>query len=184
MRTKPIILAACLAVLIPAAGLAQTTPGSAGCAALTQAGINGAAARVAADDTDIAAPQAIKSLTCLDKFFKGTGLNVVANLLDPTQLLNDIEGQLCNALTSSWQKLIGNKQCGITLTGFKTGFFGGFGDLGGLGGGLSCPKLTFGGGGPPMGYIGTGNNNNGRLYVNGTGRPPSGYNLPAISGLW
>jgi hypothetical protein len=166
--------------------VSQKTPnaqtiGSAGCAALTQAGANGAAGRIAADDIDIASPLTVKSLTCLDKFFHGTGLDVVANLLDPTQLFTSIEGQLCNAITQSWQKFLGHQQCGITLTGFKIGFFNGLN----LGGGLSCPKLTFGGGGPPIGTIGIGNNNNnGTFYFTGNARPPTGYTLPTTSGLW
>jgi hypothetical protein len=91
--------------------------------------------------------------------------NVVTNLLNPTALLAAVTSQICSALTSVWQSTLGNKQCGITLTGFKIGF------LGGLGGGLSCPKLSFGGGGPALGSIGIGANNNGRLYV--TGNAPS-----------
>ena len=49
----------------------------------------------------------------------------------------------------TWNSLLGSAQCGLTITGFNLGF-------GGLGGGLSCPKLTFGGGGPPIATIGIG----------------------------
>ena len=49
----------------------------------------------------------------------------------------------------------------LTITGFNLGF-------GGLGGGLSCPKLTFGGGGPPLGTIGLGVGPGSGLYLNGT----------------
>jgi hypothetical protein len=157
MRTTPLILAALLATAVPYASSAQTTTGSAACSSLYQTAANAVSARIAADDQNIAPPQTIKSLTCLDNFFKGVGLNVITNLLDPTQL---------------------NKQCGITLTGFNLGTFNG------LGGGLSCPKLSFGGGGPPIGYIGVGTNNSGRLSVTGTGRAPTGYNLPTTMGLW
>ena len=180
MKHKQIILAAALAtVLLPSVAFCQTT-GSAACGTLTQTAANGAAARVAADDKDIAAPQSVKSLTCLDKFFSGIGLNVIINLLNPATLLSAIEGQICTVLTSSWQSALGSKQCGITLTGFNIGFMGGKT----LGGGLSCPKLTFGGGGPPIGYIGVGANNSGKFTVTGTGMPPTGYTLPATGGLW
>jgi len=178
MRTTPLILAALLATAVPYASSAQTTTGSAACSSLYQTAANTVSARIAADDQNIAPPQTIKSLTCLDNFFKGVGLNVITNLLDPTQLLNAIVGQICTALTSAWQQAPGNKQCGITLTGFNLGTFNG------LGGGLSCPKLSFGGGGPPIGYIGVGTNNSGRLSVTGTGRAPTGYNLPTTMGLW
>jgi hypothetical protein len=141
-----------------------------------------AAARIAADDKDIAPPQTVKSLTCLDNILKGVGLNVVVNLLDPSNLFNAIEGQLCNAVTNAWKKALGGAQCGITLSGFNLGAFN-FG--GSLGGGLSCPKLSFGGGGPPTGYIGIGGaGGSGSLYVNGSGRAPTGYTLPNSIGLW
>lgn len=181
-HASPIIAAAVAASLIPAIALSQTASSTDPCALLAQVAANGAAARVAADDKDINPPQAIKSLTCLDHFFQGTGLNVIINLLDPTTLLQAIEGQICNAITNSWKNALGTKQCGITLTGFNTGFFGGSGKA--LGGGFSCPKLTFGGGGPPIGYIGVGANNSGKFTINGKGLPPTGYQLPTNGGLW
>lgn len=181
MRSRPMIFAVCLATSIPCVAHAQTTTeGSAACGAIYQTASIAATNRIAADDKDISQPQSVKSLTCLDNFFKGVGLNVIVNLLDPTQLLNAVEGQLCNALSSAWQKSLGGKQCGITLTGFNLGTF----NLGGLGGGLSCPKLSFGGGGPPLGYIGVGANNSGKLSVTGNGLPPTGYTLPTTLGLW
>ena len=86
MRTIPLILAALLATAVPYASSAQTTTGSAACSSLYQTAANTVSARIAADDQNIAPPQTIKSLTCLDNFFKGVGLNVITNLLDPTQL--------------------------------------------------------------------------------------------------
>jgi len=180
MRTKPLILAALLATAVPCAAIAQTTTGSAACGTLYQTASDTVSARIAADDKDIAPPQTIKSLTCLDNFFKGVGLNLITNLLDPTQLFNTIVGQICTAISSAWQKSLGNQQCGITLTGFNLGTF----SLGSLGGGLSCPKLSFGGGGPSISYIGVGSNNSGRLSVTGAARPPTGYTLPTTMGLW
>lgn len=182
-RTRPLIAAALVASLLSSSALSQTAPtGSAQCGILAQTAANAVAARVAADDRDIAQPQSVKSLTCLDKFFSGIGLNVIVNLLNPATLLQAIEGQICAAVTTSWQKLLGSKQCGITLTGFNFGFFGGSGL--GLGGGLSCPKLTFGGGGPPIGYIGVGANNSGSFSIKGSGLPPTGYKLPTTGGFW
>jgi hypothetical protein len=173
------LAAASVAAFLPCAAMAQTT-GSAGCAALIQSAANGAAARVNADDKDIAQPQSVKTFTCLDRFFQGVGLNVVVNLLNPATLLQNIEGQLCKALTSEWQKTIGTTQCGITLTGFNLGFLNGHT----LGGGLSCPKLSFGGGGPPVGYIGVGANNSGKLYITGDGVKPTGYPTSNLTGLF
>lgn len=179
------IISATASIVISTTTLAQTAPptGSAGaCGTLYQQAASAAAARIAADDKDIAPPQAVKSLTCLDNILKGVGLNVVVNLLDPTTLFNSIEGQLCNAVTNAWKKTLGSAQCGITLSGFNLGAFN-FG--GNLGGGLSCPKLSFGSEGPPVGSIGIGGaGGNGSLYVNGSGRAPTGYTLPNTIGLW
>ena len=178
-RFRSLIIALSLAAFIPYSAAAQTAnTGSAGCATLTQSAANGATARVNADDTDIPQPQSVKNLTCLSKFFSGIGLNVVTNLLNPTALLAAVTSQICSALTSVWQSTLGNKQCGITLTGFKIGF------LGGLGGGLSCPKLSFGGGGPALGSIGIGANNNGRLYVTGNAVAPTSYPITSLLGLY
>ena len=159
---------------LPAITMAQTTTtGSAGCATIVQAGIDGAAARIQADDTSIPAPQSVTSLTCLDNFFSGSGLNVITSLLDPTALLNSIKGQLCNAVKSAWQSAIGSSQCGLTVSGFNLGF-------GGFGGGTMCPRLSFGGGGPTIGSITTGQYSGGSgLYINGQGTPPTGYTLPS-----
>ena len=159
---------------LPAIAMAQTTTtGSTGCAMIVQAGIDGAAARIQADDTSIPAPQSVTSLTCLDNFFSGSGLNVITSLLDPTALLNSIKGQLCNAVKSAWQSAIGSSQCGLTVSGFNLGF-------GGFGGGTMCPRLSFGGGGPTIGSITTGQYSGGSgLYINGQGTPPTGYTLPS-----
>ena len=90
-----------LAVLsIPVLAHAQST-GSVGCAALTQAAADAISARVQADDAAIRPPSSVKNLTCLDGFFRGVGLNVIANLLDPTSLLDAVQGQLCAAVNHS-----------------------------------------------------------------------------------
>src|SRR5580700_2442551 len=83
--TRTLLVAGALAFVSPA--IAQTT-GSETCTTITQSAANAAASRINADDTDIPKPQSVKNFTCLDKFFNGTGLNVVANLLNPTTLLN------------------------------------------------------------------------------------------------
>ena len=178
MRGKHLILAVALGGLAPCAALAQTTTGSAGCAAITQAAANGMQARIAADDQSINPPKSVTSLTCLSNFFNGVGLNLVTNLLDPTTLLQDVEGQICNTVQSTWSSLLGSAQCGLTLSGFNLGFFGG------LGGGSFCPGLSFGGGGPQIGTIGIGGNGSGGMYVNGSGTGPTGYTLPTTGGLW
>jgi hypothetical protein len=168
-------------IALAAAGpsLAQTT-GSESCTTLIQSAANAATARVSADDTDIPKPQSVKSFTCLDKFFNSAGLNVVVNLLNPTTLLNAVESQICNKLTSIWQRTIGKAQCGITLTGFKMGFLGG----GTLGGGLSCPKISIGGGGPTIMSIGVGSTNSGKISITGNAVAPTGYSITSLLGLY
>lgn len=128
------IISATVSIALSTTALAQTArpSGSAGaCGTLYQQAASAASARIAADDKDIAPPQTVKSLTCLDNILKGVGLNVVVNLLDPTNLFNAIEGQLCNAVTNAWKKALGSAQCGITLSGFNLGAFNFGGSLGG-----------------------------------------------------
>jgi hypothetical protein len=151
---------------------AQTaTTGSAGCAAITQAAATGAANRIAADKQTIQQPPSVVGLSCLNNFFNGVGLNVITNLLNPQTLLNAVEGQICQLVTQEWKSLVNAATCGLTITGFNMGF-------GGLGGGLSCPKLSFGGGGPPLATFGLGAGTSGNLYIHGNGQPPTGYVLP------
>ncbi len=163
------------AICAPARGQTTitTTTGSVGCTAINQQAANGMTARIGADDQTVNAPMSVKSMTCLNNFFSGTGLNVITNILNPANLLTAVEGQICQLVTSKWDSLIGSAQCGLTLTGFNYGF-------GGLGGGLSCPKLSFGGGGPPVGSVGLGATSGGGLYIPGNGLAPTGYAVPNI----
>lgn len=180
---KPLLLTTALFIALNGAATAQqsTTTGSPACSTLYQQASDAASARVAADDKDIATPQPLKLLTCLDNILRGSGLNVVINLLDPTQLFSAIQGQICNAITSAWRSTMGAQQCGITLSGFNLGNF----KFGSLGGGLSCPRLSFGGGGPPVGTIGVGGaGGSGALTVTGAGHAPTGYSLPSSLGLY
>ncbi len=181
-RLLPMML---LVACFPAAALAADDPtgtpvsgadpasgdNTVNCTALAQAGAAGLAARVNADDQTIKAPQSVTKLTCLGDFFNGVGLNVLTNLLDPAALLKSVEGQICSEVNSAWQEALGSAQCGLSVTGFNIGF-------GGLGGGVFCPKLTFGGGGSQIGSIGTGLNNTGAFNVNGQAQGPTGYPLP------
>jgi hypothetical protein len=176
-------LTALAAALVPAAILCapawpQTSTtnstGSVGCAAITQAAANGMTSRVQADDATINAPKSVTTLTCLDNFFNGVGLNLVTNLLNPDTLLQTVESKICSAVQQTWSSLLGSAQCGLTITGFNMGF-------GGLGGGLSCPRLSFGGGGPAIASIGLGTGGSGSgLYITGNGLPPTGYNLTGV----
>ena len=176
-RGRALFLAAALIAASPA--IAQTT-GSESCTTLVQTAGNAASSRVSADDTDIPKPQSVKNFTCLDKFFNGTGLNVVMNILNPTTLLQAVETQICSKLTSIWNSTIGKAQCGITLTGFKMGFLGGST----LGGGLSCPKISIGGGGPTIMSIGVGGTGSGKLSVTGNAVAPTGYSITSLLGLY
>ena len=164
---------ALLATLLAAPSLARAqSTGSVGCTAITQAAAGAIEARVQADDTAIQAPTSVRNLTCLDGFFRGVGLNVIASLLDPTNLLDAIQGQICATVSQAWQSALGSIQCGLTVSGFNLG-------VGGIGGGLMCPRLSFGGGGPPIGTFGTGFGTSGNFYVNGSPLAPSGYTLPS-----
>lgn len=174
MSRKELILG--ITMLFPLTATAQTTTTNTdpGCTDLANAAAAGLAATVQADNQTITQPQSVTNLTCLGNFFNGAGLNVVSNLLNPTALLTSVEGKICSAVQSAWQGALGSVQCGLTVTGFNMGF-------GGLGGGTFCPKLSFGGGGTPIGTLGLGTGTNGQrgLYISGQGVPPSGYTLPS-----
>ena len=129
-----------LAGIGPALAATPAT-GSAGCAVLSQAAADGANSRIQADSRIIQAPTSVHALTCLDNVLNGVGLDVITNILNPLTLLNAIKGQICNAITSTWASMTSGASCGLTVSGFNLG-------IGGLGGGLSCPRLSFGGGGP------------------------------------
>ena len=178
MSRKALILG--LVTLFPLTAAPQTTNSSPGCTDLADAAAAGMAATIQADNQSITQPQSVTNLSCLGNFFNGTGLNVITNLLNPTALLNSVEGKICQAAQSAWQSAIGSIQCGLTVTGFNLGF-------GGLGSGNFCPKLSFGGGGTPIGAmsIGTGTNGQSGLYISGQGMPPSGYTMPpTVNGLY
>lgn len=169
-----------LIVLIPLAASnaawGQATTGSVGCATLTQAAVNGMNSRVAADDTSIKPPTSVTQMTCLGNFFNGVGLNLVTNLLNPSTLLQAVQGQICGLVQRTWSSMLGGAQCGLSISGFNLGF------MGGLGGGLSCPRLSFGGGGPPIASVGLGfGNGGGGLYIPGQGQAPTGYSVPGLS---
>ena len=92
-------VAVSLLALVPS--FAQADDGT-GCTVLAQAAASGLAARISADDQTIKPPKSVTALTCLDNFFNGVGLNVLTNLLDPTSLLNSVEGKICALATSAW----------------------------------------------------------------------------------
>lgn len=170
-------LAAAAAVLQPALALAADT-GSANCTLITQAAADGITARIQADNHDIAAPQSVTTLSCLDGFFSGAGLNVITDVLNPANLITSVEGKICNMATQAWNSMLGSLQCGLTVTGFDLGF-------GGLGGGAFCPRLSFGGGGPSWGTFGVGGSaSGGGVIVNGSSLAPTGYPVPANTGAY
>lgn len=179
---KFVITAAILALpvlCISRLALADTVTGDVTCTLITQAGADGVAARIQGDDNTIRDPISVKNLSCLDGFFKGFGLNLIASLLDPTTLFNNVEGKICALVSSTLSSLTGSAQCGLTITGFNLGF-------GGFGGGGFCPKLSFGGGGPTWGAFGTGTplTGGGGFTVNGAALPPTGYTLQPPSGAY
>lgn len=176
MRPALAVFAYCALPVLVSAAPAMAASGSAGCAVVTQAAADGANSRIQADNALIQRPTSVHALTCLGNILNGVGLDVITNILNPATLLSAIEGQICNAITSTWNSFTSGASCGLTVTGFNLG-------IGGLGGGLSCPRLSFGGSGPPLGTFGVGAGPGGAggnlgLYINGTGQPPTGYYLP------
>lgn len=155
---------------LPVAPSAQVADGaSQGCAALAQAGVDAAAAQIAAEDQTIQPPQSVRGLTCLDGFFNGTGLDVLVNFANSGNLIGAIQGQLCAAVTNAWRSTLGNAQCGLSVSGFDLGF-------GGLGGGNFCPRLNIGGNGSQLANFGVGTAGaQTGFYVNGVQQLPSGY---------
>jgi hypothetical protein len=179
MMRQTLAFAALASGLLGPPALAQTEPSSANCAVITQAAADGAASRISADDSNIKPPSSVTKLSCLDGLFNGVGLDVITNFLNPTNLLASVEGKICAAVTQEWNNLIGSAQCGLTITGFDLGF-------GGLGGGGFCPKLSFGGGGPPIGTVGAGlgYGGGGGIVVNGSSLAPTGYTVPPNAGTY
>ena len=171
----PLLLAP---ALTRAAANAADTGSTNGCAALAQAGAAGAAATLAADNQTIQPPQSVTQLSCLGNFFNGVGLNVITNFLNPGNLLQSVEGQICNAANTAYQSALGSAQCGITLSGFNMG------GLGNLGFGNFCPSLHFGGSGPTVFGVGTNTNTAGAtgLYVDGNPMTPTGYPTATANG--
>lgn len=176
---QTIVLAAMAAAALAVPALAQPAPSSVNCAAITQAAADGASARISADDSSIKPPSSVTRLSCLDGLFNGLGLDVITNLLNPTNLIAAVEGKICSAVTQEWNSLIGSAQCGLTITGFNLGF-------GGLGGGGFCPRLSFGGGGPPIATLGAGLGyaGGGGFVVNGSSLAPTGYTVPSNAGAY
>ena len=168
--TRPLAVALSLLASTPVAW-ADTTMGDASCSAITQAAADAAIGRIQSDDGNVPPPMSVKNLTCLDKFFKGFGLDLITNILNPTTLLSNVEGQICSLVSSTLSSLTGSAQCGLTITGFNLGFGSG------LGAGSFCPKLSFGGGGPTWGTFGVGGaaNGGGGFTVNGAAVAPTGY---------
>lgn len=163
------------ATLLATSALAQTgTSGSQGCAELSQAAAAGIAARIEADDQAIPQPESVMSLTCLDNFFNGSGLNVMMSQFDPATMLtaaaSRVLQQVCAAARASWNAAIGSIQCGLTVTGWGIGF-------GSLTGGNFCPRLSFGGGGPALGSASLSSGATNGFYVNGSPAVPVGYPL-------
>ena len=172
---------AILPLTVPSNGFAQNASGSGSenCTAITQGAATAVASRIQSDDSTIRQPISVKSLTCLDGFFNGFGLNLIANMLDPSTLLANVEGKICSLVKSTLSSLTGSALCGLTITGFNLGF-------GGLGGGSFCPKLSLGGGGPTWATFGAGSvaTGGGRFTVNGAAAAPTGYTVQPNSGSY
>ena len=176
MRTTLTIVVCCaMPMIVGSVPAFAATTGSVGCAVLTQAAADGANSRIQADANTVKQPTSVHALSCLDNILNGVGLDVITNILNPSTLLNAIKGQICSAIQSTWASFTSGASCGLTISGFNLG-------IGGLGGGLSCPRLSFGGGGPPLANFGLGAGGaygtGGGLYINGTGLNPTGYTLP------
>ncbi|KXV51597.1 hypothetical protein AD945_00120, partial [Gluconobacter albidus] len=147
--------------------------GSQACAALTQAAADAVNGRMNANNAYEKQPESVSGLSCLDKYFSGTGLNLISNIANPgalvDQVVGQVEGEICSAAQSEWNNTVGAvQQCGLSLNGVNVGL--------GLstGGGMMCPSLSFGGNGPQLGAASLGNgDSNG--YLRGEPRLPTGY---------
>jgi hypothetical protein len=170
--TKYCLIAA--ALLAPCEGFADSD--SDDCGKLINAGAQGAQQQISADQAAITPPASVTTLTCLDNFFNGTGLNLISSLLDPATLLSSVEGRICDLVRSEWTSVVGSLHCGLTVTGVNIGF-----GLGSLGAGSLCPRISFGGGGAPIASFSTGV---GGMGVGGSAMAPTGYTVPSTSGLW
>lgn len=174
------VVAVCAAVLTAHTAAAQGIGGSAGCAEISQAAAAGLAGRIEADDQTIQAPESVSSMTCLDGFFNGLGLNVSMSDLDPQAMLTSVAQKalmgVCMAAKEAWNQWTGSIQCGLSLSSWNLGF-------GGLGGGTFCPRLSFGGGGPSIGSASLLSGANNGLYVDGRPAVPVGYPLTRPYGL-
>lgn len=178
---RPACTLALATMLLASTALAQTgTGGSQGCAELSQAAAAGISARIEADDQAIPAPDSVMSLTCLDNFFNGSGLNVMMSNFDPQTMLTAVASralqQVCAAAKSAWNQAIGSVQCGLTVSGWNLGF-------GGLMGGSFCPRLSFGGGGPALGSASLSSGASNGFYINGQPQVPVGYQVVRPLGL-
>lgn len=169
------------ATLLTSTAIAQSSAGgSQGCAEISQAAAAGIAARIEADDQAIPAPESVGSLTCLDNFFNGTGLNVSMSDLDPSTILTAVASkalqQVCTAARAAWNQAVGSIQCGLTVSGWNMGF-------GSLSGGNFCPRLAFGGGGPALGSASLSSGASNGFYINGRPSVPVGYTVVRPLGL-
>jgi hypothetical protein len=178
---RTLCVTALAATLLAGTALAQTgTGGSPGCAEISQAAAAGIAARIEADDQAIPAPESVMSLTCLDNFFNGSGLNVMMSNFDPQTMLTAAASralqQVCAAARSAWNQAIGSVQCGLTVSGWNLGF-------GGLMGGSFCPRLSFGGGGPALGSASLSSGAANGFYLTGAPSVPVGYPVVRPLGL-
>ena len=180
MKRAPFLFIA--AALSLPVGASAATQGSQACATLTQAAADAVNGRIKANNAYEKQPESVSGLSCLDKFFNGTGLNLLTNIANPAALINEVvgqvEGEICSAAQSEWNNTVGAaQQCGLSLNGVNVG-------LGLSGGnGLMCPSLNFGGNGPQLaaGSLGNGDSNG---YVRGEPRLPTGYTSTSLDGVF
>ena len=122
------------------------------------------AARIKADDQNIQAPQSVTKLTCLSNFFNGTGLDVITNLLDPTNLLSAVEGRICSVAQTGLEQRARFGSVRPDRDGVRSRFRARFGHV------LSAPQHRRQRHANRQFRLGT--NSSGGLYLNGSARRP------------
>lgn len=126
--------------------------------------------RIKADNISVPQPQSVFSLSCLNGFFSGAGINIFSNVINPANIVKQITSKICSAVDETWQSVSGSMtQCGLTASIPDIGFNGinlGFGSL-------CSGNVNVGGNGTQVGSVGVDSSIKNSTNANPT--LPTGY---------